>query len=46
MLLYAGNAVIFAKDEKFVKLGLDALAEWCSDCQLKVHGRIAITSIV
>ena len=31
VLLYADDAVTFAEDEKSMRLGLDVVAEWCSD---------------
>ena len=35
VLLYADYRVILVEDEKSMKLGLDTLAEWCKDGQLK-----------
>ena len=32
MLLYADDAVIFAEDEKSMRLGLDVLMGWCREC--------------
>ena len=37
MQLYADDAVIFAENEKLMRLGLDALAEWCSDWSVEVN---------
>ena len=36
MVLYADDAVIFAEDEKSMRLGLGVLAERCSDWSVEV----------
>ena len=38
MLLYADDAVIFAEDEKSMKLGLDVLMGWCREWSVDVNG--------
>ena len=38
MLLYADDAVIFAEDEKSIRLGLDVLMGWCWEWSVEVNG--------
>ena len=38
MLLYADDAVIFAEDEKLMRLGLDVLMGWCREWSVEVNG--------
>ena len=38
MLLYADDAVIFADDEKSMRLGLDVLMGWCREWSDEVNG--------
>ena len=38
MLLYADDAVIFAEDEKSMRLGLDVLMGWCREWSVEVTG--------
>ena len=38
MLLYADDAVIFAEDEKSMRLGLDVLMGWCWEWSIEVNG--------
>ena len=38
MLLYADDAVIFAEDEKSMRLGLDVLMVWCREWPVEVNG--------
>ena len=38
MLLYADDAVIFAEDEKWMRLGLDVLMGWCQEWSVEVNG--------
>ena len=38
VLLYADDAVIFAEDEKSMRLGLDVLMGWCREWSLEVNG--------
>ena len=38
MLLYADDAVIFAEDEKSMRLGLDVLMGWCREWSIEVNG--------
>ena len=35
--MYADAAVIFAEDEKYMKHGLDTLAEWCKKWSVEVN---------
>ena len=38
MLLHADDAVIFAEDEKSMRLGLDMLIGWCREWSVEVNG--------
>ena len=38
MLLYAYDAVIFAENEKLMRLGLDVLMGWCKEWSVEVNG--------
>ena len=38
MLVYADDAVIFAEDEKSMRLGLDVLMGWCREWSIEVNG--------
>ena len=38
VLLYADDAVIFAEDERSMRLGLDVLMEWCREWSIEVNG--------
>ena len=38
MLLYADDAVIFAEDERSIRLGLDVLMGWCREWSVEVNG--------
>ena len=38
MLLYADDAVMFAEDEKSMRLGLDVLMGWCREWSIEVNG--------
>ena len=38
MLLYADYVVIFAEDEKSMRLGLDVLMGWCREWSIEVNG--------
>ena len=46
MLLYADDAVIFAEDEKSMRLGLDLLMGWCRECSVEVNGEKNISTLV
>ena len=39
MLLYADDAVIFAEDEKSMRIWLDVLMGWCREWSVDEHGR-------
>ena len=39
LLLYADDAVIFAEDEKSMRLGLDVLMGWCREWSVEVNGK-------
>ena len=38
VLLYADDAVIFAEDERSMRLGLDVLMGWCREWSIEVNG--------
>ena len=38
MLLHADDAVIFAEDDKSMRLGLDVLMGWCQEWPVEVNG--------
>ena len=38
MLLYADDAVLFAENEKSIRLGLDVLMGWCQKWSVEVNG--------